>query len=478
MKGLEKNFEMTDLIVSDEGHQGASNPECGSPDGAADLLTRNKDEEWNTGTNEQGTDDKRKQENNRELQETDAEQEETKDVKDGRHTQEKCTLTAQTADGIDMLQDTEGSAKATGETSNPEAEIRDKGEGEVTDGVKEKEQTAEHATETQIPALMIADTTEKSLTLQVNDFTHTDPPLTDCEPSNASQNLCQKVSEEKRKDCEACSSEDVQSNFTDEVLTPHLDCEPQNNQSVPVHQNLKHEAETAAEFPSQCSKIMEQSSSCASQTNASSQDNRVREGGTNQTQTDINDPFYPDPSIKKADERFGAHVSEEGVSLTKTERQSQEVQENVLLRSTVADDEGDASKTRENDLNTSMRESDTCESAQVSETSSSKGVTRETNTAAGKTQEQVETDETEAGLKLSVQPSHKKVETSEAGSSKLHQQPLKQMKPGSSESTLISRKTPRSLFEWSTAQRETFSSRGNSDFSILQEFNQVELKSF
>ncbi|XP_013867629.1 coiled-coil domain-containing protein 73 [Austrofundulus limnaeus] len=405
MKILETNSEMSELIVSDGGHKAASNPECASPAGCADLPTRNTDEEWNRGRDEQRTGDKRQQENIRELQETDAEQEEKQDAKDGRHPQEKCTLTAQTSDGVDVLQDTEGSAKAAGETGNTETEIRDKGEGEVTDGVKEKEQTAESTTETpetQIPALTTADTAEKSLTLQVNDFTDTGPPL------NA-ENLCQKITENHsnkykidRKDI--CKSGDVQSNFTDEVLTLCQDSEPPNDQSEPTTQNQKHEnqsSETAGVFPSGCFENLLQ---------AAPQENKIQESETNETH--IDDPLHIDPNMKETDEN------------------------------------------------------DTFESL--------KGVADEANTATGSTQEHMKSDGDVAEKKADLKQlaSHKIVESSEAGSLKCLQQPLIQMKSGSSVSTLSSKKTSTSVFEWGTAQRKPFSSRANSDFSILHKLIQ------
>lgn len=291
MKILEKNSGTSKLTVSDEGHKAASNPECASLDGAAGLLTRNTDEEWNTGRDEQRTDDKRQQGNIRELLEADAEQERNKDAKEGRHTQEKCTPTAQTSDGLDVLEDTEGSVKATGETGNTETEIRDKGEREVTDGVKEKEQTAESTTETQIPALTTADTSEKSLALQVKDFTDTDTPL------NA-ETLCQKVTENDsnkpkidRKD--VCDSKDVQANVADDVLPLCQDSEPPNNQSGPATQNQNHEnqsRETAGVFPSKCFKNPSQ---------AAPRENKVQEGETNDTRND--NPLHVDPNIKEAD---------------------------------------------------------------------------------------------------------------------------------------------------------------------------------
>lgn len=395
MEILEKNSEMSELIVSDEGHKAAANPECASLDGSADLLTRNTDEEWNTGRDEQRTGDRSQLENIRERQETDA-----KDVKDGRHVQEKCTLTAQTSDGTDVLRDTEGSAKATGETGNTETEIRDKGEGEVTDGVKEKEQTAESTTETpetQIPALTTTDTAEKSLTLQVNDFTDTDPPL------NA-ENLCQKVTENdsnkyKIDKKDVCISESVQSDFTDEVLMLCQGSEPPNDQSEPAtHQKQENQSrETAGDFPSEC---FENLSQAAPQ-------NKIQEG---ETKTQIDNPLHIDPNIKEADANDGFE--------------------------------------------------------------SLKSVAEEANTATGSTQEHVKSDggitEKKADLKAD-----KNVESTEAGGSKCLQEPLIQSKPGSSVSTLSSKKTPTSVFEWGTAQRKTFSCRANS-FSAPHKLTQVE----
>uniref|UniRef100_A0A3Q3A323 Uncharacterized protein n=1 Tax=Kryptolebias marmoratus TaxID=37003 RepID=A0A3Q3A323_KRYMA len=368
--GAEPEMEiLSDLIVSDESLQRASNPERGSPDESADL----------------------------ELQEEKKSSQE--DVKDGGHAPEKCTPTEQTADGIDVLRNTEGSAKATGETSNPATEIRDKGEGEVTDGVKEKEQTAERTTETpetQIAALTAADTTGTSLTLQVNDFTDTDPPRTDCEPSNSSENLRQKVTEGHINKYEIDRKEHEVCDVTGE------DSEPTNNQSAPDPELLKRASQT-------------------------------KEGEATQTQTETDNP-----NIKTADERFDAGVSEESVS------ESQEVQESVQPRSVVAaDDEGDASKRRES-------KNDTCESARVSETSGSNGAM-----AAGNAQTDGGVTESEADVKLL---SHKNADSSETGSSARHQQ-LKPMKPGSSGSPLISRKTSGSSFEPG--------GRANADFSIL-----------
>ncbi|XP_054589371.2 coiled-coil domain-containing protein 73 isoform X2 [Nothobranchius furzeri] len=434
------------LTVTDEDHQ---NHECGSLEGSAHLPTKGTDERKRRTTE--------KQKNRK--QEEDVTKQKSKDgcgekeVKDVRNAEEMRTTDAQT-DGTDMSEGAEGSSNAAGETSAPETEIRDKGERELTDGVKEGGQTAE-SPETQIQALKTTDRTQKSLSLQVNDFMDTEPPLAVCEFSNSSKNLPQIITD-KHADCNRPGRErtvdgkvngfglDEHQSVSSvpepdaEAAHPDSPVEVQTVHQDPERSDLEHEktsTEMSGYFPA------EGPSPCTSQT---PQSHNIQESETNPTQTEHCDPRAV-VAVETTKEMFGA--DEESVSVTNmAEAQSLEAsekQERVQLRS-VVDEDG-------------RSESSTCESAERAAAKEDVEEQSKTDQGSGGG----EGTKNDADPKISHQQSGETAESSEPGRSK--NQPLKQKRPtDSAELSQISR----SLFDW-TAQRKTFS-----DFSVLHEFTQ------
>jgi len=431
---------------------------------------------------EQGQEDDGKQAL-REREETNTEQqnreEVPKDVSNGRNAGEARTLVAQTTDRTDMHEDSVGSAKRTGGTSNPETETEDRAEGEVTDGVKDSGQTAEHAPETQIPTQTTTDTTEKSLTPQVNDFMDTQLPLNVCDSSDFSQKVSEKDADcssldtgfENDREEQKISLDEPQS-VVQEVQPLCHDAEPLNQQSVgrviekPTH--VKHSKETPEDFPEACSEVLKQSRACTAQTNGQSHHN------TNDREREVRQTTNPSDVMtirKQTDETFDTRANEGGALVRKlcepqplSLNSETSAQESGQLRSVVADDEDGADKRRESESNVKTpvkRHRSPSASSYSKEAMEAAHLGREAEhmkTDQGKNDVEAEITKTEADLKLSADPSRENDESSKADAG---------------ESSLPCKKTYRSLFEWGAAQRKVLSSRAKSDVCSMHQLSQV-----
>ncbi|KAM4554441.1 coiled-coil domain-containing protein 73 [Fundulus diaphanus] len=476
-------------------------PDCLKDTGAAsklvatgasgEILDYETYEEKNVGKNEkdQGGEDSKQETSN-----TDQERKkvfQADDVKSGSSAGEKGTSPVQTADRAEIHRGTEGSAKAAEKISDPEAETRDRGEGEVTDWVKQRGQTAERESgtpETQIPALTTADTTEARLTERVNDFMDTELPTAGCEPLNSTRSVPQKVT---AKDVNLNDDFNVNTKepkvASDEQPSVSAEDAPHNNQSIPLCQFRGGEnpsRETSGAFPAECAGILKQLLTCTSPRSPAhfagefQQSNNVQE---RQTETKRCNPSRAD--VVQTNENTDAPASKEP-ELTREPPQEISAKQSVPLTSAVANGEEEAQKRKERQPNVN-----TCETSHIlSPTSSLKDAFVEaillpgvsTGNILGRTETNVLKDvrDTEiAGnggdLKLSVQPSRGNNESSETDCLQLFPKAPKEKRPEASfDLSLMSRKTSRPLFDWGSAQRGPFSSRLKSDGSVLHRSSQ------
>ncbi|MEQ2290544.1 hypothetical protein AMECASPLE_004245 [Ameca splendens] len=507
---FEKAAETSDLIGLGESYLSKStcvsmsNPGCGSLNRSTELLDYETYEENNRGTNEkdQGGEDNQQDTNN-------MEQKRKEHVKRRRNAGEKRTIPVQTAERTDVHRGTKGSA--TEKTSNPET--KDRGEGEVTDRVKERGQTAEHASgtpETQIPALMTADMTEASLTVQVSDFMDTELLSTVCEPLNSTECVYEKTTEkdgnlnneftastEEHKvtsdEHQSISAEDVLHNLPAAVQTSCPESEPlMNNQSIPPCQIPGDENppwESSGAFTAECSIILKQLRTCTSTTYPAvfagefQQNNNVQESQTNRTETERCNPSHVNTNVIQTNENTDAHVTKES-ELVREPPQEISAKASVQLTSAVANGEEDAQKRKESQPNVN-----TCETAHKASSTFSLGdVSMEAillpDVSTGNIQEHANTNtlkdvgdkeisENRGDLKRSVLLSHDNNESSEIDCSQLHQKAPQKKRPNACfDLSLMSKNTSSSLFDWGTAQRKTFSSGPKSDGSVLQQLNQ------
>ncbi|XP_075327318.1 coiled-coil domain-containing protein 73 [Odontesthes bonariensis] len=443
--------------------------------GQSEDKCEDRDREMNE--TEQGKEEKQ-EDNIREREGTHAGQQNReefpKDVSNGRNAGETRTLVAQTTDRTDMHEDSVGSAKGTAGTSNPETETEDRAEGEVTDGVKDRGQTAEHAPETQIPTQTTTDTTEKSLTPQVNDFMDTQLPLNVCDSSDFTQKViekdadCSNLDRGFENDTEAQKiSLDERHGVIQEVQPLCHDAKPLNQQSVcrviekPTH--VKNSKETPEDVPEECSEVLKQSRSA--QTNGQSHHNtNDQEREVSQTQT-----THPSDAItteKQTDETFDTRADEGGVLVRKlSEPQAlslnSETQESGQLGSVVADDEDRADERTESESNVKtpvkspVRPSAASHLKETMEAVNLKRVAEHMKTDQVKNY--VEITEMEADLKLPANPSRENEESS---------------KQDAVESPLPCKKTYRSLLEWGAAQRKALSSRAKSEVCAMHQLTQ------
>ncbi|KAK2841854.1 hypothetical protein Q5P01_012054 [Channa striata] len=176
-----------------------------SPDQGGHVGLPGKDEGRDMNAIQHGGEDDLKQEqNNSKLEERNKEQQWKREDVLNRYLQEsgsnglKNRLNEAT-DKADRREENKGSAEDAGDTRNQQTETRDRAEGEGTDGLEERGKTALHTSETpetQIRAQTTADTTiEKSNTRQVVDFMDAELPLAVSDPSDISQSLPPKVIE-------------------------------------------------------------------------------------------------------------------------------------------------------------------------------------------------------------------------------------------------------------------------------------------
>ncbi|XP_041854198.1 paramyosin-like isoform X2 [Melanotaenia boesemani] len=449
------------------GNTTASSPECESMDesGKEDLLTKEKYEEGDGGINEGklGREIDGKQHSNTEQVENIAEQQNREEFKeDVNDAGEKRTVVAQTTDRADMHEDNVGSAEGTGKTRNPETE--DKADGEVTDGVKERGQTAEHAAETQIPTQTTTDTSQKSLTWQVNDFMDAEP-LTACEPSHISQKVTHKDADSSSLNKEVCADEHQR--VTQNVLPLCQDAEPLNQS---ICQAIDPSKETADE-------VLIQLPTCTSQINVAPQDGQspgntdFQEQKSSQTETETCNPSDIITNVKQADETSDTCVSEECVLVKKLTElqplsQSREpaAQESGQL---MSDGKDGADQWRESQSGGS----NTCDTGMAPGTTSCLEETK----AAPQPEPAVQHENREKHIQLE--------KLKEAGNAEITKRET-DLKPSafpspendslsktdSDESFLSRKKTHRPLFEWGTAQRKIQSSKSKSDVSALHQF--------
>ncbi|XP_036001005.1 coiled-coil domain-containing protein 73 [Fundulus heteroclitus] len=458
-----ESSDMSDLIGLGESYLSNSTclstpiPGCGSLNGSTEILDSETYEEKNVGKNEkeQGGEDSKQETSN-----TDQERKkvfQADDVKSGSNAGEKVTSPVQTADRAEIHRGPEGSAKAAERISDPEAETRDRGEGEVTDGVKERGQTAERESgtpETQIPALTAADTTEARLTEQVNDFMVTEPPTAVCEPLNSTRSVPQKVTAE-----DVNLNDDFSVNTKDEQPSVSAEDALHNNQSTPlcpIPGGENPSRETSGAFPAEYVQEL-------------------------QTETKRCNPSRAD--VAQTDENTDAPASKEP-ELTREPPQEISAKQSVPLTSAVANGEEEAQTRKESQLNVNTRET----SHILSSASSLKDASVEaillpgvsTGNILGSTETNVLKDvrDTEiAGnrgdLKLSVQPSRGNNESSQTECLQLFPKAPKEKRAEASfDLSLMSRKTSRPLFDWGSAQRGPFSSRLKSDGSVLHRLTQ------
>ncbi|XP_059190787.1 FK506-binding protein 5-like [Centropristis striata] len=164
------------------------------------------------------------------------------------------------------------------------------------------------------------------------------------------------------------------------------------------------------------------------------------------------------------------------------------------LKSLLAGGEDVSSRYREieGELNIDTYENAACEKTQEPlETSDLKNICAEitldpeSQTETGRGQENLKNDKiedavdsnktkSETALKPAAHPSHESNASSETSSAACYQQsPAEETLLGdTNDSSLLSNKTYRSSFDWSSAQRQTGSSRAESDLSILHHFVQ------
>ncbi|XP_014864692.1 PREDICTED: coiled-coil domain-containing protein 73 isoform X2 [Poecilia mexicana] len=460
---------------------GTSNPEFTLLNGSTELFeygTYEKNKREKNKIHERGEDSK-KVTNNTEQEEKVLQE----NVKSERNAAEKRATPVQMADSTDMHRDGEGSAKATERTSNPETRAR--GEREVTDGVKERGESAKHASEspeTQIPALTTADMTEASLGGQVNDFMDTELPSTVCEPLNYTESVSLKTTEKDgnvnseftvstnehkvTSDEHSISAEDELHILTTTDQTSCPEAQSISLCQIPGDENPSRE--TSGAFPAEC----------ASQTNPAGelkQEHNMQVCQTNQTETGRRISPHVNADMIETDENTDAPVSSES-ELMREPPPEISAKESVRLTSAVANDEDDAQKRKQIRPNVNA-----CETVHTpSSTSCLKDVSMEAillpDVSRENIQEETKTNTPkDSGLKgiiqdkgdlnLSVRSSHDNNGCPDLDRSQLHQK-----RPGaSSDLSLMSRKPCRSLFDWGAAQRK----RPKSDGSGLLQLNQV-----
>ncbi|XP_032435277.1 uncharacterized protein LOC116730295 [Xiphophorus hellerii] len=479
--GLDQSFLSKSTCVS------TSNPGCASLNGSTELLeyeTYEENKKGNDKKHERGEDSKKKTNN--------IQQEEKifqENVKSERNPAEKRTTPVQMVDSSDMHRDSEGSAKATKRTSNPETETRARGEGEVTDGVKERGESAKHAPEspeTQIPALTTADMIEASLGGQVNDFMDTELPSTVCEPLNSTERVSLKTTE---KDGNVNSEFTVSTNehkvtsdqhsicAEDEIhiltTTDQTSCsEAQSITLCQIPGDENPSRETLGAFPAEC----------ASQKNPAGeleQENNIQVCQTNQTETGRYNSPHVNADIIQTDENTDAPVRKES-ELMREPPPEISAKESVRLTSAVANDEDDAQKRKWIQPNVN-----TCETVHIpSSTSCLKDVSMEAillpDVSPENIQEETKTNtlkdpglkeitQDKGDLNLSILPSHDGNGWPELDRSQLHQK-----RPDASfDLSLMSRKPCRSVFDWGAAQRKRFCSGPKSDGAGLLQLNQA-----
>ncbi|XP_043981089.1 paramyosin-like isoform X2 [Gambusia affinis] len=490
----EKNTETagtSDLIGLDQGFLSkstcvsTSNPGCASLNGSTELFEYETCEENIKGNNQKH---ERGQNNKKETNITEQEvfQE---NVECERNAAEERTTPVQMADSTDMHRDSEGSAKATERTSYPETETRARGEGEVTDGVKERGESAKHASEspeTQIPALTTADMTETSLGRQVNDFMDTEPPSTVCEPLNSTERVSLKTTEkdgnvnseftvstnEHKVTSDQCSisAEDEIHILTTTDRTSCLEVQSITLCQIPGDENPSRE--TLGAFPAEC----------AFQTNPAGelkQENKVQVCQTNQTEIGRYNPPHVNADMTQTDENTDAPVSKES-ELMREPPPEISTKESVRLTSAVANDEDDAQKRKWIQPNVN-----TCETVHIpSSTSclkdvsmeaillpdvSTENIQEETKTNTPKDPGLKEITQDKGDLNLSILPSHDNNGWPELDRLQLHHK-----RPNASfDLSPMSRKPCRSLFDWGAAQRKRFCSGPKSDGCGLLQLNQA-----
>ncbi|XP_054891531.1 coiled-coil domain-containing protein 73-like [Poeciliopsis prolifica] len=474
----------SDLIGSDQSFLSKStcvstpNPGCTSLNGSPELFEYETYEENKTGNNkkhERGEDSK-KETNNLEKEEKVFQE----NLKSERNAAEKRTTPVQMADSTaDMHRDSEGSAKATERTSNPETKTGARGEGEVTDSVKERGESAKHASkspETQIPALTTADMTEASLSGQVNDFMDTERPSTVCEPVNATDRVSLKTTEKDgnvngeftvstnehkvNSDQHSISAEDEQRILTTMNETSCPEAQSTTLCQIPGDENPSRETSDA--FPAQC----------ASQINSAGelkQEINVQVCQTNQNETGRCNPPQVNGDMIQTDENTESELPPE-IS----------AKESVRLTSAVANDEDDAQKRKRIQPNVN-----TCETVHIpSSTSclkdvpmeamllpdvSTENIQEETKTNTLKDPGQKEVTQDKGDPNLSNLPSH-----DNNGWPELDRSQFLQKRPDASfDLSLMTRKPCRSLLEWGAAQRKRFCPGTKSDGSGLRQLNQA-----
>ncbi|XP_038161456.1 COP1-interactive protein 1-like [Cyprinodon tularosa] len=426
------------------------------------------------------------------------------DVRSERNAGEKRTIPVETADRTDTYRVNEGSAKATEKTSTPETETRDRGEGEVTDGAKERAQTLEHAAvaaETQIPALTTADMAEASAAVQVNDFMDNELLSTVCEPLNSAESVSQKVAgnlndtfsvnEEAHEEQQSVDAEDERHDLTGVVQTSCPEAKPMSSQLIPpcLIPGENQFGETSNDLPDRYSEISKQLNASTSLTNPAlfapefEQNNNVEGCQTNQTETETCNPSNVDANMTQEEENTGLSVSKES-GLMREPTQEVLAKEGVQLASPVADDKEDAQKRKKTQPNVNTCKNTCIPSLTSSLNNASLEVILKPDVCTGKSQEQtkpnspkdvgdkekpVKTDD----MKLLVLRSHDNKESSETDSLQLPQMAAKEKRhEASSDLSLLNKNSFRPLFDWGTTQRTTSSSREKSDDFILQQLSQ------
>ncbi|XP_033491903.1 coiled-coil domain-containing protein 73 [Epinephelus lanceolatus] len=537
---LEDTGAVTKLV--DTGATGVStvsSPANKSIDGSVDLVRKDKSNEGMS-EKEQGWKAHVKQvENNsedggerNEKQQWNREEVRGEDVEEGGSAGEnRQTLMAQTTDRADGREDSQGSTEDAADSKQPETETKDRAEGEGTHEVEERAKTeTQISTQTTYQCM----TPEKSDTQQVIDFMDTESPLAACAPSDCSQSLSQKGSEEDAdsshvsKEYEIgrevqtfCSDtsvhygpnaviQEVQQLSHDEVQTT-AESRTQLPSPIQVFEKTMEEepfSKSAASIPTELPEPLNQSSTCSSQTNtaplAAQLDGTVniQELETTTKQTQPCSPSDITTKMKQTDEVCDTHVNDECMSVRSMVEppalpQSQEIfKQSGQLKSLVADDGDGVSGAYEKSKDQSYvdtREIEACETAQEPlETSNLRDacadtqintVDPESQVETGSCQEPMKNDKTEEAsearmtdLRLSVLPRHESDALPETGSTKCSEQsPGKEIPlDGTTESSLPSTKTYRSSFDFGSAQR-TVSSRTNPDISTLHQFVQLSV---